>query len=50
MYIAALSANVLESAEELDAMGLDAFLSKPLRPDAIAQLWQMACARAAATP
>ncbi len=50
MYIVALSANLPESAEALDAMGLDGFLSKPLRADAITQLWQTACARAAAAP
>ena len=49
MYIAALSANLLEchTAEHCAAVGLDAFLAKPLRPEAIAQLWQTACARAA---
>ena len=49
MYIAALSANLLEghSAAACAAMGLDAFLGKPLRPEDIAALWQTACARAA---
>jgi CheY-like chemotaxis protein len=45
MYIVALSANVLEChAEACAAAGIDAFLCKPLRPEAVAQLWQMASA------
>jgi hypothetical protein len=52
MYIVALSANTVECnhADACAVVGLDGFLAKPLRPDAIAQLWQAACARAAAAP
>jgi signal transduction histidine kinase len=45
MYIVALSANALEEhAQSCAAAGIDAFLSKPLRPEAVSQLWHMASA------